>query len=85
VSYTIILSKPAVKALRSLQSNVNSRVGAAIDSLKEEPRPAGCKKLMGQEELWRIRLGDYRIVYAVDDVIRVVDIRRIGHRGDIYR
>ena len=85
MSYIITISKPALKVLRSLPPNMVARVGAAIEGLKEEPRPAGCKKLVGREELWRIRVGDHRVVYTVDDGIRVVDIRRIGHRGDIYR
>jgi mRNA interferase RelE/StbE len=85
VSYRLILSKPAVKALRELPSSVNIRVAAVIDGLSEEPRPQGCKKLQGKEELWRIRVGDYRVLYAIDDTIRIVDVRRIGHRGDIYR
>jgi mRNA interferase RelE/StbE len=85
VSYRLILSKPAVKALRELPSSVNVRVAAAIDDLREEPRPVGCKKLQGKEDLWRIRVGDYRVIYAIHDAIRIVDVRRIGHRGDIYQ
>lgn len=85
MSYRLILSKPAVKALRDLPSSVNIRVAAAIDGLREDPRPHGCKRLHGNEELWRIRVGDYRVLYAIDDGIRIVDVRRIGHRGDIYR
>ena len=85
MSYRLLLSKPAVKALRELTSSVNFRVAAAIDGLRDEPRPQGCKKLQGTEELWRIRIGDYRVLYAIDDAIRIVDVRRIGHRGDVYR
>ena len=51
----------------------------------ERPRPSGCKKISGMREvLWRVRVGDYRVIYAVDDAIRVVEVRRVGHRGDIY-
>jgi mRNA interferase RelE/StbE len=54
--------------------------------LAENPRPAGVKKLKGNnEDLYRIRSGDYRVVYSIEDEIRVVDIRKIGHRKDIYR
>lgn len=70
--------------MRDLPAVVNVRISAAIDGLKDTPRPPGCKKLQGREDLWRIRVGDYRIIYAIDDTIRVVDVRRIGHRGDIY-
>lgn len=85
MSYRLILSKPAVKALRSLPAFVTARIAPAIDALKEEPRPAGCKKLKGNEELWRIRVGDCRVIYVIDDVVRVVDVRRIGNRRDVYQ
>ena len=50
------------------------------------PRPAGSKKLQGaSENLWRIRTGDYRIIYAIEDTIKIIEIRKIGHRKDIYR
>ena len=84
MSYQLILSKAALRALRALPITVNRRISEAIDGLKDEPRPPGCKKLRAMEDLWRIRVGDYRVIYAVDDTVRVVDIRRIGHRGDIY-
>lgn len=84
MSYRLILSKPAVKALRDLPASINQRISTAIDGLKEQPRPPGCIKLQGREELWRIRVGDYRIIYAIDDMIRIVDVRRIGNRRDVY-
>ena len=53
--------------------------------LEDDPRPPGSKKLVGEkEDLWRIRIGNYRIIYTVDDSIFIVDIRRIGHRKDVY-
>ncbi|MBX2971885.1 MAG: type II toxin-antitoxin system RelE/ParE family toxin [Flavobacteriales bacterium] len=57
-----------------------------IDRLAADPRPPGCLKLKGRtEELWRIRSGDYRILYAIDDVIRIVDVRQVGNRREVYR
>jgi mRNA interferase RelE/StbE len=57
----------------------------AIDSLANNPRPNGSKKLVSQKEtLWRIRVGDYRIIYSIEDVLKILEIRRIGHRKDIY-
>ncbi len=85
MSYRLILSKPAVKALRDLPAQVNVRLAAALDGLKEQPRPAGCIKLQGREELWRIRVGDFRIIYTIDDVVRIVDVRRIGNRREVYK
>ncbi|MES1217243.1 MAG: type II toxin-antitoxin system RelE/ParE family toxin, partial [Bacteroidota bacterium] len=57
-----------------------------ISSLAQNPRPLGVKKLKGStEDLYRIRSGDYRVIYSVDDEIRIVDIRKVGHRKDIYK
>ena len=64
----------------------SDKIEKVIDSLAEEPRPVGVKKLKGMDEdLFRIRLGDYRIIYSVEDEIKIVDIRRVGHRKDIFR
>ncbi|MBI5473610.1 MAG: type II toxin-antitoxin system RelE/ParE family toxin [Ignavibacteriae bacterium] len=60
------------------------RIISKIESLEEEPRPRACRKLRGEKNLWRIRVGDYRVVYAVDDVARNVDIRRVRHRSEVY-
>jgi mRNA interferase RelE/StbE len=57
---------------------------AAIDALADDPRPSGCAKLAGRDD-YRIRVGDYRVVYAVDDDKRVVLIARIAHRREVYR
>lgn len=60
------------------------KVGVAIDELAIEPRPEGSKKLKSSDEnLWRIRIGDYRVLYIIEDTIKVVEIRKIGHRKDI--
>jgi mRNA interferase RelE/StbE len=57
-----------------------------ILSLAEERRPSGSRKLSGSKEaLWRLRVGDYRVIYLVDDGVRLVDVRKVGHRKDIYR
>jgi mRNA interferase RelE/StbE len=57
-----------------------------LRALATDPRPVGCKKLKGKREfLWRIRVGDYRVIYDIQDKIRVVEIREVGDRKDIYR
>jgi len=57
----------------------------SIDNLSENPRPEGSKKLRGSDEdLWRIRIGNYRVIYSIKDSIRIVNIRKLGHRKDIY-
>ena len=83
--YTVVLTQTAEKELRSLPSKIVERIIAVLKSLEENPRPADCKKLKGYKNLWRIRVGDYRILYVIDDVIMLVDVREIGNRKDIYR
>ena len=56
-----------------------------IETLALNPRPTGCKKLSGAKDLWRLRVGDYRMVYKIDDARRIVDIAVIRHRRDVYR
>jgi mRNA interferase RelE/StbE len=56
-----------------------------IKALAGDPRPNGCEKLAGASNAWRVRQGDYRILYTVDDETRVVDIFKIGHRREVYR
>ena len=58
--------------------------GAAVDALVTNPRPVGCKKLRGADDLWRIRVGDFRIVYRVDDRERAIEIAAVRNRKDVY-
>jgi mRNA interferase RelE/StbE len=85
MSYLIKISKQALKDLEDLPLRANRVVSASIDNLSVTPRPAGCKKLKGEKEiLWRIRSGDYRIIYSIEDEIRIIQIRKVGHRKNIY-
>ena len=85
MSYTVLFKESARKELYTLPGKTLKKVADAIDGLSINPRPTGVKKLKGQgENLWRIRVGDYRIIYLIEDTIRIVNIRRIGHRKDIY-
>jgi mRNA interferase RelE/StbE len=83
-TYTVVVGKTATKELEKLPTPVVKKIVPAIVSLEENPSPKGCKKLQGFENLWRIRVGNYRIIYAIEDVIMLVDVRKIGHRKDIY-
>jgi mRNA interferase RelE/StbE len=83
--YRIVLARSAERELLSLPGSVEARVAVAIDSLAQEPRPSGVKKLKGTSDLWRIRVGDYRIVYRIDDRKHEVDISHIRHRKDVYK
>ena len=82
--YTVVLTRTAEKELYQLPQRVIVKIVTALKSLEENPRPIGCKKLKGYRNLWRKRIGDYRIIYAVGDVIMLVDVREISHRKDIY-
>ena len=86
-NYTILTLAAARRQLNQLQKSHNSRLQkiiAAIRSLADNPRPADSKKLAHRPEL-RLRIGDYRILYSIDDVLRTVTICAIAHRRDVYR
>ena len=83
--YRILISKSAEKDLRRLSIGVFKRIAPKIDQLAENPKPSGCKKLKGSDQnLWRIRIGDYRVIYSIEVDIKVIDIRRVRHRKDVY-
>ncbi len=84
-SYRIELTPAAVRQIRRLPSRDRQRIGVRIDSLTGGPRPRGSKRLAGPGGLYRIRLGDYRIVYAVRDELLLVVVVGVGHRKDVYR
>ena len=67
-----------------MPDHVLASVVRKIESLGHAPRPAGCKKLKGYKDLWRIRAGDWRVVYIIDDTARLVSITRIAHRREVY-
>jgi mRNA interferase RelE/StbE len=83
--YRVVFARSARRELERLEMSVARRIIARIDALATDPRPPGCVKLQGAADLWRIRIGDYRVVYSVDDDARVVDIRVVRHRSDAYR
>ncbi len=85
MTYRIELSSATVRQLRKLDGHARRRVQAAIELLAQEPRPAGAKKLVGGHGEWRVRTGDYRIVYEINDGVLVVLVLAIGHRREIYR
>lgn len=83
--YTVIVERQAEKALRRLPREILTRVDRLLLSVADEPRPAGCKKLRGYENLYRVRVGDWRLIYAVEDDELVVLVIEIAPRGEAYR
>lgn len=82
--YAVTFRPRAQREIRSLPAPVVGRLMPRIAALVSDPRPAGAKKLSGEKDIWRIRVGDYRVLYRIDDAIRIVDVRNVGHRKDIY-
>lgn len=83
--YRVLLERAAEKDLSRLSSVIHDRVIVAIQGLSMNPRPSGCRKLAGSQNDWRIRVGDYRVVYEIADQIRIVRINRVRHRREVYR
>lgn len=83
--YRVEVTKSASKELRAIDKQWIPKIVAAIESLEAEPRPVGYKKLVGTQHTYRIRVGDYRIIYDIQDDVLVVLVIRIRHRKDVYR
>jgi len=83
-SYELLIKRSAAKELEALPTTYRRRIATKIHHLSTEPRPVGAEKLSGEEK-YRIRQGDYRVLYEIDDQAKTVTIARIGHRGDVYR
>jgi mRNA interferase RelE/StbE len=85
VTYRVDFAPAAVRQLGKLDPAARRRIQAAVELLSTDPRPPGAKKLVGGDGEWRVRTGDYRIVYEIHDGHLVVLVVAIGHRRDIYR
>lgn len=84
--YQVLIKTSAERDVRRLPGDVRERVASAILALQEEPRPPGVRKLKGRDRGgWRIRVGNYRVVYGIDDNLRQVIVYRVRHRRDVYR
>jgi len=85
MAYTIYLTKPAAKDLAALPKKILQTIDSTIQSLADNPHPHGSIKLRGAEDLYRIRKGDFRIIYKIEDEALIVTIVRVGNRKDVYR
>jgi len=84
VSYTVEIKPAARKELEALPDNVLARVVVKVETLSAVPRPRGCKKLKGYKDQWRVRIGEWRVVYMIDDTAKLVSVTRIAHRREVY-
>ncbi|WP_052316062.1 type II toxin-antitoxin system RelE family toxin [Desulfomonile tiedjei] len=85
MAYRILFVSRAERSFKRLSADVQDRIISQVNSLAENPRPAGAVKLTGSDNLYRVRVGDYRIIYAVEDDLLVVLVVEVGHRREIYR
>ena len=83
--YEVLIERTAERELKSLPTNLFDRIVTRIKALAVTPRPSGCHKLAGSKNAWRIRIGDYRVVYEIDDARQRVRIFRVRHRREVYR
>ncbi len=84
MAYRIEVTPRALKYLKALPTRERQRMADQIDALGNNPRPQNCKKLKGREDFYRIRVGDYRVVYRIEDDVLLILIVRIGDRKEIY-
>jgi mRNA interferase RelE/StbE len=85
VAYRVVVEDAAARTIRKLSRPTQRQVVAKAEALGQNPRPPGCKKLEGAEDLYRVRAGDYRIVYRIADRILVVSVIRVAPRSEAYR
>jgi len=83
-NYSIEVKPSARKELEALSDNMLARVLQKMEVLRAAPRPAGCKKLKGYNDQWRIRVGGWRVVYIIDDPAKLISITRVAHRREVY-
>ena len=84
-TYEVTFARSARRELEGLPRSVAARILERIQALSENPRSHGCRKIQGPSQLWRIRVGEYRVIYQIDDKDRIVDIIVIRHRSEAYR
>lgn len=83
--YEVLLERRAERDLKKLSQAMFYRVIPQIKDLSENPRPSGCRKITGSKNDWRIRIGDYRIIYEIDEGEKAVKVMRIRHRREVYK
>lgn len=82
--YSITFARSVRKELAALPNSLIIRIFPKIEALSRKPRPGNCRKLQGFTNLWRIRIGDYRVLYSIDDPSETIDIIAVRHRREAY-
>jgi mRNA interferase RelE/StbE len=82
--YEIRFKKSAFKEIEKLPTLVQNNITLEIAQLANNPRPSGCKKLQSSNVYWRIRSGDYRIIYTIEDKVLFIEIIKVAHRKEVY-
>jgi len=83
--YEVYLERAAEQDLRQLSAKDFHRIIRHIETLAEDPRPSGCRKIIGSKSDWRIRIGSYRVIYEIDEKEKAVRVMRVRHRREVYR
>jgi mRNA interferase RelE/StbE len=84
-SYTVEVERAALRVWEKLPHDARTRVARAIATLEHTPHPVGCRQLRSRPGFWRIRVGDYRVIYTIEDTDLLVVVVELGHRRDVYR
>ena len=83
--YTLLIERDAEKGFKRIPKNISNKLITKIKSLKDNPKPGGCRKITGSENDYRVRVGDYRVIYEINENNKQVIILAVGHRKDIYK
>lgn len=85
MKYRVELTRTAQRELRRIPAPFHDVIVQKLKGLEKDPRPAGCKKLVGESGYWRLRVGNYRVIYAITDVIKLVRVDSVADRKDVYK
>lgn len=85
IKYQIKFKSSSAKEFKNLPSNIQKPMGTFLEKIRENPRMSGVIKLQGDDKLYRIRLGDYHLVFQIDDSQKLIKITRVRHRQDVYK
>jgi len=85
VTYSVVVLPSAIRQINSLPKKGRKRVWDRVEALAKNPRPSGAKQLKNRDRYWRLRVGEYRVIYSIEDKKLLVTVVRVGHRREVYR